>query len=84
MKKTNVKQQNRRFIFIAFTLLVITFVLAYYIADLLFYGKSSYEVYANLKDRKVKLQQDIKILQIKNATLQKQYFELKNLEPEEL
>ena len=84
MKKTNVKQQNRRFIFIAFTLLVVTFVLAYYIADLLFYGKSSYEVYANLKDRKVKLQQDIKILQIKNATLQKQYFELKNLEPEEL
>jgi cell division protein FtsB len=84
LKETNVKQQNRQFIFIASTLVVITFVLAYYISDLLFYGKSSYEVYDNLKDRKVKLQQDIKILQIENATLQKKYFELKNLEPEEL
>ncbi|MEA2019148.1 MAG: septum formation initiator [Campylobacterota bacterium] len=84
MEKIDVKQQNRRFIFISSTLVVITFVLAYYISDLLFYGKSSYEVYANLQDRKIKLQQDIKILQIKNATLQKKYFELKNLEPEEL
>ncbi len=84
MRETDVKQQNRRFIFISSTLVVVTFVLAYYISDLLFYGKSSYEVYDNLKDRKVKLQQDIKILQIENATLQKQYFELKNLEPEEL
>ena len=84
MEKINVKQQNRQFIFIASILVVITFILAYYISDLLFYGKSSYEVYDNLKNRKVKLQQDIKILQIENATLQKKYFELKNLEPEEL
>ena len=84
MEKTDVKQQNRRFIFISSFLVAITFVLAYYISDLLFYGKSSYEVYANLKDRKVKLQQDINILQFENATLQKKYFELKNLEPEEL
>ena len=84
MEATDVKQQNRQFIFISSILVVITFVLAYYISDLLFYGKSSYEVYDNLKDRKVKLQQDIKILQIENATLQKKYFELKNLEPEEL
>ena len=76
--------ENKNFIYIASLLIVITFVLAYYIADLLFYGKSSYEVYDNLKDRKIKLQQDIKMLQIENATLQKKYFELKNLEPEEL
>ncbi len=76
--------ENKKFIFISSLLIAITFVLAYYIADLLFYGKSSYEVYDNLKDRKVKLQQDIKMLQIENATLQKKYFELKNLEPEEL
>ena len=84
MEESGVKQQNRRFIFISSILIVITFVLAYYISDLLFYGKSSYEVYANLKNRKVTLQEDINILQIENATLQKKYFELKNLEPEEL
>ena len=78
------KQQNKQFVIIASSLIVITFVLAYYISDLLFYGKSSYEVYDNLKNKKIKLQQDIKILQIENATLQKKYFELKNLEPEEL
>ena len=84
MKKTKVKQQNGRFVFISSFLVVITFVLAYYISDLLFYGKSSYEVYVNLKNRKVELQENINMLQIKNATLQKQYFELKNLEPEKL
>ena len=76
--------ETKRFILISSVLVVLTFVLAFYIADLLFYGKNSYEVYANLKDRKIKLEQDIKILQYKNATLQKKYFELKNLEPEEL
>ena len=84
MEEIDVSRQNRRFIFISSILVVITFILAYYISDLLFYGKSSYEVYDNLKDRKVRLQQDIKMLQIENATLQKKYFELKNLEPEEL
>ena len=84
MEKIDVKQQNRRFIFISSILVIVTFILAYYIADLLFYGKNSYEVYANLKARKIKLQNDIKILQVENATLQKKYFELKNLEPEEL
>jgi len=84
VEEIDVSQQNRRFIFISSILVVITFILAYYISDLLFYGKSSYEVYDNLKDRKVRLQQDIKMLQIENATLQKKYFELKNLEPEEL
>ena len=65
-------------------MVVITFILAYYISHLLFYGNNSYEVYTHLQDRKVKLQKDIHYLQIENATLQKKYFELKNLEPEEL
>ncbi len=76
--------ENRKFILISTFLVAFTFVLAYYIADLLFYGKNSYEVYSNLKDRKVRLQYDIKTLQYENAMLQKKYFELKNLEPEEL
>jgi len=75
---------NKKFIFISILLVLFTFLLAYYIANLLFYGKNSYEVYVNLQDRKAKLQKDIKLLQYENAALQKKYFELKNLEPEEL
>ncbi len=75
---------NKKFILISTFLILFTFVLAYYIANLLFYGKNSYEVYSNLQDRKIKLQKDIKMLQYENAMLQKKYFELKNLEPEEL
>ncbi len=75
---------NKQFILVSAALVVITFVTAYYISNLLFYGNNSYEVYAHLKDKKVKLQNDIHQLQIENATLQKKYFELKNLEPEEL
>ena len=67
---------NKQFIFISTAMVVITFVLAYYISHLLFYGNNSYEVYTHLKDRKVKLQKDIHYLQIENATLQKKYFEL--------
>lgn len=77
-------KQNKQFIFISTILIVITFVMAYYISNLLFFGNNSYEVYAHLKDKKVRLQDDIHRLQIENATLQKKYFELKNLEPEEL
>ena len=79
-----VLNNNKQFIFISTAMVVITFILAYYISHLLFYGNNSYEVYSHLKDRKVKLQKDIQHLQIENATLQKKYFELKNLEPEEL
>jgi len=75
---------NKQFIFISTVLVVITFIVAYYISNLLFYGNNSYEVYSHLKDKRIKLQRDIQQLQTENATLQKQYFELKNLEPEEL
>jgi len=77
-------KENRKFITTAILLVIITFSFAYYVADLLFFGKSSYEVYMNLEQRKAKLQRDIKQLQYENALLQKKYFELKNLEPEEL
>ncbi len=76
--------ENRNFIFTSVLAVVMTFAFAYYLANLLFYGKNSYEVYKNLKDKKVNLQYNIKALQIENATLQKKYLELKNLEPEEL
>jgi len=78
------KNNNKKFIVIVTFLVLFTFILAYYVATLLFYGKDSYEVYVNLQDRKLQLQKDIKKLQFENALLQKKYFELKNLEPEEL
>jgi len=76
--------ENKNFIFTSVILTVITFAFAYYLANLLFYGKNSYEVYKNLKEQKVNLQYNVRVLQIENATLQKKYLELKNLEPEEL
>jgi len=75
---------NKQFIVISAILVTLTFLIAYYISYLLFYGDNSYEVYSKLKIQKMKLQQDIKTLQIQNASLQKKYLELKNLEPEEL
>lgn len=75
---------NIKFIFLSSSLVVFILISAIYIADLVFAGKNSYEVYSKLKKHKVELQNDIKKLQYENATLQKQYLELKNLEPEEL
>lgn len=57
---------------------------AIYVSNLLFYGKNSYEVYEKLKQKKSQLKYEIKRLQYENASLQKKYLELKNLEPEEL
>jgi len=81
IKKVN---NNKQFIFISTALITFTFIIAYYISHLLFYGNNSYEVYNHLKNRKIQLEKNIRYLQIENATLQKKYFELKNLEPEEL
>ena len=75
--------KNKSFIATAIALVVITFILALYVANLLF-GKNSYEVYTKLLSQKTMLKQNIKRLQIENAKLQKQYLELKNLEPDSL
>ena len=47
------------------------------------FGNNSLEVYSSLKDKKIYLEEEIIRLQEDNAYLQKEYFELKNLEPEE-
>lgn len=62
--------------------MIVTIFFAIYIAGLLFTGKNTFETYDNLKTKKVQLEQEIKRLQKQNAMLQKEYFELKNLEPE--
>ena len=77
-------KNNKQFIFISTALIIIVIISGFYISHLLFNGNNSYEIYSQLKTKKVTLQKDIQRLQIENATLQKQYFELKNLEPEEL
>ena len=62
--------------------MLVTIIFAAYIAKLLFSGKNSLETYENLKTKKVQLELEIKRLQKENAALQKEYFELKNLEPD--
>jgi cell division protein FtsB len=76
-------KENQKFIIRAFVSIILTLLFASYIANLL-YGKNSYSVYKELQIKKKQLQDDIKRLQLENANLQKQYLELKNLEPEEL
>ncbi|MCK5293092.1 MAG: septum formation initiator [Arcobacteraceae bacterium] len=68
---------------VAVILIAVTVFFANYIASLLFSGKNSFETYENLKYKKVQLEQNIDKLQRFNAKLQKDYFELKNLEPEQ-
>ena len=63
--------------------IIITIFFANYIASLLFSGKNSLDTYNDLLTKKVQLEEEIKRLQSENASLQKDYFELKNLEPEE-
>lgn len=62
--------------------LLATIYFAYLWVDLLF-GDNSIAVYDSLKGRKNYLENEITRLQKENAYLQKEYFELKNLEPEE-
>ena len=77
-------KNNKKFIINSFVLVFLTLAFGVYVGNLLFYGKNSYEVYSDLQSKKAQLQQDIKRLHLENAKLQKQYLELKNLEPEEL
>lgn len=73
---------NLKIVIAIFLLVAVTIIFALYVAKLLFNGKNSLETYENLKTKKVQLEQEIKRLQKQNALLQKDYFELKNLEPE--
>ncbi len=65
---------------ILITLAVI--IAAIFIGETLF-GKNSLEVYLSLEKDKIQFKNKIEALQYKNAALQKEYFELKSLLPEE-
>lgn len=85
MKKSDSAKVNKdikRFTLIAIISIAITLFLSYHVANLLF-GVNSLEVYSSLKDKRAYLEKEINRLQESNARLQKEYFELKNLEPEQ-
>jgi cell division protein FtsB len=64
-----------------FSLLVIVVGFGIYVGDMLF-GKSSLDVLLNLQSDKQILQQSVENLKKENAILQKEYFELKDLDPD--
>ena len=70
------------FILVAVVSLLATIYLSYHTVNVLF-GDNSLQVYNSLKYKKEYLEEEILRLQKENAYLQKEYFELKNLEPEE-
>lgn len=53
-----------------------------YVGNIMF-GKRSLDVMLGLQDQKERLKQDVEILKKRNAELQKSFFELKELEPQE-
>ena len=78
------KQLNayKKFILVVIISLIATTFLSYHAVIVLF-GDNSLQVYNSLKYKKEYLENEILRLQRENAYLQKEYFELKNLEPEE-
>ena len=72
----------KKFILIAFISLMITIFFSYHFVNVLF-GDNSLQVYNSLKYKKEYLEGEILRLQRENSYLQKEYFELKNLEPEQ-
>ena len=72
----------KKFILVVFISLIITILFSYHAVNVLF-GDNSLQVYNSLKYKKEYLEDEILRLQKENAYLQKEYFELKNLEPEE-
>ena len=79
--KQKMRVYNKFIVFVLFSL-ALTIYLSYHATNVLF-GDNSLQVYNSLKNKKEYLEEEILILQKENAYLQKEYFELKNLEPEE-
>lgn len=79
---SNKKSNILGFMLVVIFSLLATVYFAYHWVNLLF-GDNSIQVYNSLKYKKEYLEDEISRLQKENAYLQKEYFELKNLEPEE-
>ena len=63
------------------SLIVVVAGFGIYIGDMLF-GKSSLDVLLNLQTVETSLEKRVKSLRNENAILQKEYFELKDLDPD--
>lgn len=79
-ENTQSKKGETSFYIKIFLLALVVVIFGIYVGDILF-GKSSLEVLLDLQDRRDTLKQNVKIMKQKNALLQKEYFELKQLEP---
>jgi len=79
---SNKKSNIFGFMLVVIFSLLATVYFAYHWVNLLF-GDNSIQVYNSLKHKKEYLEDEISRLQKENAYLQKEYFELKNLELEE-
>lgn len=64
-----------------FSLFVVVVGFGVYVGDMLF-GKSSLDVLLNLQAEKQILEKNVETFKTKNAVLQKEYFELKDLDPD--
>jgi len=75
------KRKEATFYFKIFTLLVVVIGFGIYVGDMLF-GKSSLDVLLDLQSDRSALEQSVERLKNENAILQKEYFELKGLDPD--
>jgi cell division protein FtsB len=81
MKQATKRGLDPFWILFFFTSLLIVS-LAVYVSNILF-GDKSLEVYNSLKEQSTILQNEIEQYKYDNAKLQKEYFELKELEPKD-
>ena len=79
-EKDGIKKGETAFYIKIFILILAVILFGVYVGDVLF-GKSSLEVLLDLQESRDNLKQNVKIIKEKNALLQKEYFELKQLEP---
>ena len=79
-EKDGIKKGETAFYIKIFILILAVILFGIYVGDVLF-GKSSLEVLLDLQESRDNLKQNVKIIKEKNALLQKEYFELKQLEP---
>ncbi|MBR8462225.1 septum formation initiator [Campylobacter sp. faydin G-24] len=85
LKEYDVKKSKWSYFFKSFFRYIIAIIcvaiLAIHVGNIMF-GKRSLDVMLSLQSQKERLSEDVEILKKRNAWLQKEYFELKELEPD--
>ncbi len=80
-EKKVINKHKSILIFKLFFLAILVILFGIYIGDMLF-GKSSLDVLLNLQADKNQLEKRVHVLKEQNARLQKEYFELQQLDPD--